>query len=207
MKERDRRLVDYLKDARETELALLRALESHLAVVPRGVRRDLLRQDVEQTRVHVRWVEGRLLELGVRPSRRSSAVHALRSAVRRLGAAARLGRLLKRAPAADVLLESAKRGLAIEGRSVANYFAIESVARLVGDHETADLAAEIRADEESMLEAQRREIPELAGAGLRAEVAELSFEISLSGGWWAYEEISAEQMNEALARVRRRGRG
>jgi hypothetical protein len=105
-----------------------------------------------------------------------------------------------------VLLERAKRDLAIEGRAIANYFAIESLARRLGDRQTAELAAEIRADEEGMLEGRRREIPELAAGAVRAEVAELSFELPLSGDWWAYEELSPEQLGEALARTQRSSR-
>jgi ferritin-like metal-binding protein YciE len=204
---RDHRLVDYLKEARETELALLRALQSHQALASRSPRRDLLSQDVEQTREHVRWVELRLLELGVRPSRRSLAMHRLRSVARQAGEiGARVRRLLTRPAPEDVLLDRAKRDLAIEGRAIANYFAIESLARRVGDRQTAELAAEIRADEEGMLEGRRREIPELAAGAVRAEVAELSFELPLSGGWWAYEELSPEQLGEALARAQRPSR-
>ena len=43
-----------------------------------------------------------------------------------------------------------------EGFEIAIYDAIESVARITGDHQTAELAAEIRVDEEQMLEGLRK---------------------------------------------------
>lgn len=205
---RDPRVLEYLKEARETELALLRALESHRAVMPRGVRRDLLFQDIEQTREHLRWVERRLLELGVRPSRRSRLRHQIRLRALRLTSVLTRARHRLRPPAVgELLFENAKQDVALEGRAIANYFALETLARRLGDEATAELAAEIRADEEGMLEAQRREIPELSVAAVRAEVAELSFDMSLTGGWWAYDQMSGEQITEALSRARAKGRG
>lgn len=198
----DPRLVAYLKEARETELALVRALRSHLAQAPRGIRRDRLMQDLDEARQHLAFVERRLLQLGIRASRRSNIAHSLRGVGMAIKTAFKRFRYALRPPLAeDVLLENAKHDVAIAGRSIANYFALESLARRLGDRETADIALEIRSDKEDMLEAQRREIPELAVAAVRAEVAELSFDMSLTGGWWAYEEVSEEQVREALARV------
>jgi ferritin-like metal-binding protein YciE len=60
-----------------------------------------------------------------------------------------------------------------EGLEIASYDAIESFAKALGDNETATLAADIRADEERMLQDLRGLIPELSKEFAKNSVIEL----------------------------------
>ena len=72
--------------------------------------------------------------------------------------------LLRGSGGEEKVLKNAKDACATEALEIATYTAIERLARAVGDDETADLAASIRADEQRMLERILREIPRLTGA-------------------------------------------
>ncbi len=82
----------------------------------------------------------------------------------------------------EKILKNAKDACATEALEIATYDALERLARVVGDKETADLAASIRADEERMLERVRRELPKLTDAVVRADLeGEHSFDVSTTG--------------------------
>jgi hypothetical protein len=102
----------------------------------------------------------------------------------------------------EKLWEVSKQEVAIEGRAIATYFALETLASRVGDDDSSELAAQLRKEAEAMLENQRREVPELADAAVQAELAELSFDMTEEGGWWAYDELTIDQVKSALSRVR-----
>src|SRR4051794_35782654 len=57
-------LIQYLNEARATEDALVRTLQAHIALTPRGPYRELLEHHLEETRDHARGLEGRLSALG-----------------------------------------------------------------------------------------------------------------------------------------------
>ena len=82
----------------------------------------------------------------------------------------------------EKVLKNAKDACASEALEIATYLAIEHLARAVGDEQTAALAAEIRADEEAMLERVLGEIPKLTKAVVRADVkGDPSFDVSTTG--------------------------
>jgi hypothetical protein len=83
-----------------------------------------------------------------------------------------------------------------EGLEIAAYDTIESVARSVGDHETAELAAQIRLDEEAMLDGLRKEIPMLADGFVRSTVTET---ITLDEPWAGYDEMTVDEISTNLA--------
>ena len=68
------------------------------------------------------------------------------------------------------MLKNAKDACATEALEIATYTALERLARAVGDDETAELAASIRADEEQMLARILREIPQAHRRRRRADV-------------------------------------
>ena len=79
-------------------------------------------------------------------------------------------------------MKNAKDACATEALEIATYTAIERLARSVGDDETAELAASIRADEEKMLERVMREIPKLTDAVVRADVkGKPSYDVTTTG--------------------------
>jgi ferritin-like metal-binding protein YciE len=166
-----KKVVQYLEEARATERALVRVLQSQIAMTPRGSYRSALESHLEETRDHAARVDARLDALG-RSSNPLTAVVGLAEAV--VGQALALGKapfdLLRGSGGEEKVLKNAKDACAGESLEIATYTAIERLARSVGDEETAKLAASIRADEERMLERILREIPKLAEAVTGAEV-------------------------------------
>ena len=93
----------------------------------------------------------------------------------------------------EKVLKNAKDACATEALEIATYTAIERLARVVGDTETADLAASIRADEEKMLERITRELPNLTDAVIRADVkGDHSFDVTKTGAADAARAHGAE---------------
>ena len=175
-----KKVLQYLGEAEASETALVRVLQSQIAMTPRGAYRTALEQHLRQTREHAERVAGRRRELGQGGNPLAAAVGAVESVV---GQALALGKtpfdLLRGSGGEEKVLKNAKDACATEALEIATYTAIERLARAVGDDETAKLAASIRADEEKMLERVLREIPKLTDAVVRAEVkGDPSFEVS-----------------------------
>src|SRR3954447_21954086 len=58
------KIVQYLNEAHASEVALVRVLQSQIAMTPRGSYRSALESHLEETRDHARRVERRLQDLG-----------------------------------------------------------------------------------------------------------------------------------------------
>src|SRR5918997_6328626 len=58
------KIVQYLSEAHATELALVRTLQAHISMTPRGDYRKLLERHLRETRSHADKVEKRLDQLG-----------------------------------------------------------------------------------------------------------------------------------------------
>jgi ferritin-like metal-binding protein YciE len=163
--------VQYLDEARATEQALVRVLQSQIAMTPRGSYRSALESHLEETRDHAARVDARLDALG-RSSNPLTAMVGLAEAL--VGQAVALGKapwdLLRGSGGEEKVLKNAKDVCASESLEIATYTAIERLARSVGDEETAELAVSIRADEEKMLQRVLREIPKLTDAVTRADI-------------------------------------
>jgi ferritin-like metal-binding protein YciE len=183
MNDSHKKVLQYLGEAQATEDALVRVLQSQIAVTPRGSYRTALEQHLRQTRTHSERVAERRRELGHGGSPLSFAVGAVESVV---GQALALGKtpfdLLRGSGGEEKVLKNAKDAAASEALEIATYTAIEQLARSVGDDETAALATSIRADEEKMLARVLREIPKLADAVVRADVkGDPSFDVGTTG--------------------------
>jgi ferritin-like metal-binding protein YciE len=167
------RIIHYLREARTDELSLARTLRSHIAVAPRGPYRTGLEGYLHETREHARRVDRRLSELGAGPGALRSSARALRDAG---GTALAWGRgplnTMRRHSPEEHLLRGARDGCATEGLVIATYIALETVAQQAGDHGTAQLAADIRADEQRMLTWLRHEILKLTDSFIRDELDE-----------------------------------
>jgi len=165
------KVVQYLDEARASEVGLVRELQAQIAMTPRGSYRSLLEKHLRETRGHAERLRKRLDELdhGANPLEVAAGV-----------AQMVVGQLLSvgRAPLAMVrgtggeekVLKNAKDSCAAEALEIATYIALERLARAVDDERTADLAASIRADEERMLERLQTELPKLAERVVRAEI-------------------------------------
>jgi ferritin-like metal-binding protein YciE len=178
-----KKVVQYLNEARASELALVRVLQSQIAMTPRGSYRSGLEEHLKQTRRHADRVAGRLHALGQGENPLDAAVGIVESV---FGQALALGmmplQLLRGSGGEEKVLKNAKDACATEALEIATYTAIERLAKRVGDDETARLAASIRADEEKMLERVLREIPRLTDAVVAADVeGDSSYDLAETG--------------------------
>jgi ferritin-like metal-binding protein YciE len=177
------KVVQYLDEARASELALVRVLQSQIAMAPRGSYRTGLEQHLEQTRGHADRVGRRLRALGHGDNPLELAVGIVETVV---GQAVALSmtplQLLRGSGGEEKVLKNAKDACATEALEIATYTAIERLAQRVGDDETARLAASIRGDEEKMLQRILREIPKLTDAVVSADIeGEPRYDITETG--------------------------
>ena len=165
------KIVQYLDEARSTELGLVRELQAQIAITPRSSYRTLLEKHLRETRSHADRLATRLDELdhGRNPIELVGAV-----AQSVVGQVLALGRtpfaLVRGSGGEEKVLKNAKDSCAAESLEIATYIAIERLAEAAGDEQTAKLAASIRADEEQMLERLQRELLKLTDAVMRADV-------------------------------------
>jgi ferritin-like metal-binding protein YciE len=208
------KVVQYLSEAQASEHALVRVLQSQIAMTPRGAYRTGLEHHLDETRGHAARISERLGELGHGGNPLMAAVGLVESVV---GQALALGKtpldLLRGSGGEEKVLKNAKDACATEALEIATYTAIERLARSVGDERTAKLAASIRSDEERMLERLLREIPRLAAAVVRADVeGDPSYDITTTGAADAVREAgetvatSARKTTAATKRTARRAR-
>jgi ferritin-like metal-binding protein YciE len=211
MKTSEQKVLQYLGEAHADEQALVRVLQSQIAMTPRGGYRTALEQHLTQTQGHAERVGERLHELGDGRNPLAIAVGAVSSAV---GQALALGKtpydLLRGSGGEEKVLKNAKDAYTSEAQEIATYTAIERVAAAVGDDKTAKLAASIRADEEKMLARVLREIPKLADAVVRAEVeGNPSYDVTTTGAADAIRdagEAAKETARTTTARAKRTSR-
>jgi ferritin-like metal-binding protein YciE len=190
------KIVQYLNEARATELALVRVLQSQIAMTPRGSYRTALERHLDETRSHAQQVGDRLKTL----ERNSNPVTAIIGFWEdAFGQAVAFSKtpwdLVRGSGGEEKVLKNAKDACASEALEIATYTAIARLARSVGDDETAELAQGILAEEERMLERVMREIPKLVDAVVGAEVKDNpSYDITTTG--------AAETVREAGAATR-----
>jgi ferritin-like metal-binding protein YciE len=184
------KIVQYLNEARASEDALVRVLQSQIAMTPRGSYRTALETHLDETRKHSKRVGERLQALGLGSSPLMTAIGFWEDMA---GQALALGKtpfdLLRGSGGEEKVLKNAKDACATEALEIATYTAIERMARTLGDRETAALAASIRADEEKMLQRILRELPKLTDAVVRADVnGDGSYDITTTGAGEAVRE-------------------
>lgn len=190
---RDPRVVDYLREARADELALARTLRARIASAPRGEYRSGLQRYLRETQRHARRIGGRLDELGAGEGPLRSGAQALREAVAGMLS---IGRLPLKAVARNKeTLRGSQFGCATQGLVIATYTALEMVADRAGDRDTAQLAGEIREEEQRMLEWLRHEIVKLTDPFIREQ---------LDADWSQHDAVSVDEVQRALERA---GRG
>jgi ferritin-like metal-binding protein YciE len=187
------KIVQYLSEARASEHALVRVLQSQIAMTPSGSYRSALDTHLGETRRHAQRVSDRLESLDHGSNPLMVVVGFWEDVV---GQAVALSKapfdLLRGSGGEEKVLKNAKDTCATEALEIATYTAIERLARSVGDDETADLAQRILADEEKMLARVLREIPQLTDAVVRAEVkGDSSYDIATTGAADTVREAGA----------------
>jgi ferritin-like metal-binding protein YciE len=166
----EQKMVQYLNEAHGMEQALVRVLQSQIAMTPQGSYRNSLESHLLETRSHAERVTVRLdeLEQGRNPLR--LGIGLLQSV---LGQVLALGKtpldLVRGTGGRERVLKNAKDSCAAEALEIATYTAIERLAGSVGDNRTASLAASIRADEQRMFDRLIEQLPKLTDAMLAEE--------------------------------------
>jgi ferritin-like metal-binding protein YciE len=183
MNQSKQKIVQYLNEAHATEQALVRVLQSQIAMTPRGSYRTGLERHLDETRNHSDRVARRLEELGQGSNPLMAVVGTVETV---LGQVLALGKtpfdLLRGSGGEEKVLKNAKDACATEALEIATYTALERLARSVGDEDTAKLAASILADEEKMLQRVLREIPKLTDAVVGADVkGQPSYDVATTG--------------------------
>lgn len=178
-------LVQYLREARATESGLAQTLQVHIAATPPGEHRARLEQHLDETRAHEGKLARRIDELDEGGDPLQQALDLVsgpvgyglgiaRGAARAMLSLVGMPLALLRGPepsAADRVLRNVRAESASEALEVATYTAIQRLAEAADDEQTAQLAREIRADEERMLSYLQGAVVELSDrlAGRRPE--------------------------------------
>ena len=186
------KVVQYLSEAKASETALVRTLQSQIAMTPRGSYRSALETHLGQTRKHADRVGERAQQLGEGSNPLMVVVGVWEDL---LGQGWALSKtpfdLLRGASGEEKVLKNAKDACATEALEIATYTAIERLARHVGDDQTAELAASIREDEEKMLARILRELPKLTDAVAGAEIdGNPSFDVLTTGAGEAVTDVA-----------------
>ena len=183
MEASQQKVVQYLAEAHASESALVRVLQSQIAMTPRGTYRTGLETHLNETRNHAARVGRRLKALDQGSNPFMALVGLWENLVGQTLALSKTPfDLLRGSGGEEKVLKNAKDACATEALEIATYTAIERLAGAVGDLETAKLAASIRADEEKMLQRILREIPKLTDAVVGADVnGNPSYDVTTTG--------------------------
>jgi ferritin-like metal-binding protein YciE len=161
-------LAGLLHEALATEEALVTTLRAHSRMAPPGDYRELLERHLEETRAQASALRERLGEVDAGHSLVRSGIGLAQTV---LGQALALGKapldLVRGGSPSDKLLKNARDECATEAFEIATYDAIQALADMLGDTETAALAQRHRAQEERMLDGLRHQMRELAHAVAR----------------------------------------
>jgi ferritin-like metal-binding protein YciE len=193
------KIVQYLSEARASEHALVRVLQSQIAMTPSGSYRSSLETHLNETRRHAQRVSDRLGSLDHGSNPLMAVVGFWEDVVGQALAFSKTPLdLLRGSGGEEKILKNAKDTCATEALEIATYTAIERLARSVGDDETADLAQTILAEEEKMLARVLREIPKLTDAVVRAEVkGDPSYDITTTGAADTVRQATASTQKAA----------
>ena len=208
------KVVRYLNEAHAMEHALVRVLQSQIAMTPRGAYRSALESHLGQTHDHARRVGERLKALDQGSNPLMAVVGLLETAAGQVLALGKTPFISCAAPAARRRSSRTPRTrYASEALEIATYTALERLAEAVGDTQTARLAASILADEEKMLARLLREIPKLTDAVVRAEIkGQPSYDVTKTGAADAVREAgeavkdAAKTTGKAAKRTARQAR-
>jgi ferritin-like metal-binding protein YciE len=172
MSQSEQKIVQHLNEAHATEVGLLSALQSQIAMTPRGSYRTGLEKHLRETETHAERVQARLAELAPASSSPLLAgIGFMESALSQTFAFWKTPfELLRGVSGEEKVLQNAKDACAAEALEIATYTSLQQLADAVGDDTTAALAASIRADEQRMFDFVVAELPKLARAVVGSEV-------------------------------------
>jgi ferritin-like metal-binding protein YciE len=171
---RDAKLIQYLNEAYGKEKQLETALQAHIALTTRPPYKKRLQQHLKETKQHAKLLERRVKKLGGSPDAGPDIPGPAEAVATLAGkaVAAAQGPLhaLRGTGEAEKMLKNAKDEYHEEAEEIANYTAIEALATLVGDKDTAKIAKDIKREEERMLKFLEKLIPQLTKAVAQEEI-------------------------------------
>ncbi|MGH2979064.1 MAG: ferritin-like domain-containing protein, partial [Solirubrobacterales bacterium] len=172
---RDAKLIQYLNEAHIKERQLEQALQAHIAMTKLAPYRKRLQQHLSETKNHARRVERRIKQLGGEAEGIGGVVQdatGRAQVVAARGAALAQGQvhMLRGTGVQEKMLKNAKTEFQSEAEEIGTYSAIESLAKIVGDRETEQLAKAILREEKRMAGFLEKLIPKLTQAVAKAEI-------------------------------------
>jgi ferritin-like metal-binding protein YciE len=173
---RDAKLVQFLNEAHAKEAELEAALTAHISLTEKAPYKKRLQQHLKETRDHKRRVAQRVKQLGGQATEgvRAPGVPSGLGELAGKGIAAVKGQVgVARAALteqAETHLRNAREELREEWVEIGTYTVIESLANEVGDKETAQLARDIRRDEEKTARYLEKLIPQLVKDVVKNEI-------------------------------------
>jgi ferritin-like metal-binding protein YciE len=173
---RDAKLVQFLNEAHAKEAELEADLTAHISLTEKAPYKKRLQQHLKETRDHKRRVAQRIKQLGGQATEgvRAPGVPSGLGELAGKGIAAVKGQVgVARAALteqAETHLRNAREELREEWVEIGTYTVIESLANEVGDKQTAQLARDIRRDEEKTARYLEKLIPQLVKDVARNEI-------------------------------------
>jgi ferritin-like metal-binding protein YciE len=173
---RDAKLVQFLNEAHAKEAELEADLTAHISLTEKAPYKKRLQQHLKETRDHKRRVAQRIKRLGGQATEgvRAPGVPSGLGELAGKGIAAVKGQVgVARAALteqAETHLRNAREELREEWVEIGTYTVIESLANEVGDKETAQLARDIRRDEEKTARYLEKLIPQLVKDVVKNEI-------------------------------------
>jgi ferritin-like metal-binding protein YciE len=174
---RDAKLIQYLNEAYGKEKQLETALQAHITLTTRPPYKKRLQEHLKETKGHAKQLERRIKKLGGTaevganlPGPDSVTETVANIAGRAVAAAQGPIHALRGTGEAEKMLKNAKDEYHEEAEEIANYTAIETLADLVGDKETAKIARGIKREEERMAKFLAKLIPQLTKAVAQEEI-------------------------------------
>ncbi len=160
-----------LAEAHSAETALIQTLGAHISMTPPGDYRRGLEAHLRETRGHADKVQRRLADLGFRKNPAQLGYGIAQNVLKQtLSMAKAPVDMIRGKSIEEKLVRNARDEAMTEALEIATYDTIENVALAIGDGETAQLARQIRSDEERMLDSLRQILPTLAGGMVREQV-------------------------------------
>src|SRR3954449_11609740 len=170
----DAKLIQYLNEAYGKEKQLETALQAHIGLTTRPPYKKRLQEHLKETRQHGKLLERRIKKLGGTPDAGPDipgpAEAVANLAGRAVAAAQGPLHALRGTGEAEKMLKNAKDQYHEEAEEIANYTAIETLADIVGDKDTAKIARGIRREEERMAKFLEKLIPQLTKAVAQDEI-------------------------------------
>ncbi|MDX6572843.1 MAG: hypothetical protein QOC86_1999 [Gaiellales bacterium] len=171
---RDAKLIQYLNEAYGKEKQLETALQAHISLTTRPPYKKRLQEHLKETKQHAKLLERRVKKLGGTPDAGPDipgpAEAVANLAGRAVAAAQGPLHALRGTGEAEKMLKNAKDEYHEEAEEIANYTAIEALADVVGDKETAKIARGIKREEERMAKFLAKLIPQLTKAVAQEEI-------------------------------------